>query len=99
MKTRAQAKRDGDKYYFTGKECHQGHLSERFVSNGSCIECRQMDKSDHIGTHRIKLFIINHPGRSISNIATSLGFSEEHIRRMFVALNIPRSSKPENCVG
>lgn len=37
--TRAQAKRQGMKRYFTGKLCPRGHISERYVSAGSCCEC------------------------------------------------------------
>lgn len=29
----------GLKKYFTGKPCKQGHISERYVSGGACIEC------------------------------------------------------------
>jgi hypothetical protein len=29
----------GQKRYYTGQACRQGHLAERFVSNGACIEC------------------------------------------------------------
>lgn len=34
------AKAQGLKKYFTGKPCKNGHLSERLVSDGHCIECK-----------------------------------------------------------
>ena len=37
--SRADAKRVGLKYYFTGKPCKHGHFSERKTVNGDCYEC------------------------------------------------------------
>lgn len=34
-----EAKEKGLKRYFTGKECRNGHLGERLVSNKHCVEC------------------------------------------------------------
>lgn len=45
--TRAQARAASSKRYFTGSACKYGHLAERLVSNGSCMECayiRQTEK-------------------------------------------------------
>ena len=39
-KTRTEAAKHGDKYYFTGKECKHGHIAKRIVIDGSCHECR-----------------------------------------------------------
>ena len=39
--TRAEAKAQGLKRYFTGKPCKYGHVSERLVSDGKCCECRK----------------------------------------------------------
>ena len=36
---RAQAKEVGLKTYFAAKPCHRGHVSERLVSDGHCVEC------------------------------------------------------------
>ncbi|QWY14252.2 HNH endonuclease [Xanthomonas phage M29] len=36
---RAEAKAQGLKRYFTGKPCPNGHLLERHVSSGGCVEC------------------------------------------------------------
>ena len=37
--TRKAANKAGRRYFFTGRECHRGHISKRFVSNGRCVEC------------------------------------------------------------
>jgi len=34
-----EAKKRGDKYYFTGKPCAKGHISWRFVSAKKCTDC------------------------------------------------------------
>jgi len=38
-KTRAEALERGLTRYFTGKACKHGHVSERFASGASCVEC------------------------------------------------------------
>ena len=37
--SQAEALRQGVTYYFTGKPCKHGHLSERFAQNRNCREC------------------------------------------------------------
>jgi hypothetical protein len=39
--SRKEAKARGVRYYFTGKACPQGHLSERVVFNSSCRACQR----------------------------------------------------------
>lgn len=39
LQPRALAKLEGKTRYFTGKPCANGHVAERIVSNGRCIEC------------------------------------------------------------
>lgn len=36
---KAEARERGDKTYYTGKPCVNGHDSPRLVSSGNCIEC------------------------------------------------------------
>ena len=36
---RGVAKKAGSKWYCTGKPCKNGHISERFVSTGQCVQC------------------------------------------------------------
>lgn len=44
--SRASAKADGRKTYFTGKPCPKGHVADRAVSSGTCIECRRLHTSE-----------------------------------------------------
>jgi hypothetical protein len=39
---RKEAKLRGDLRYFTGKPCKHGHVAERHVSNGMCLECAKI---------------------------------------------------------
>jgi hypothetical protein len=45
--TRKDAKVQGLRYYFTGKACPQGHLSERVVFNSSCRACQREANRAH----------------------------------------------------
>lgn len=38
--TRAGARSNGDRHYFTGKQCSNGHVAVRLVSNGNCLACK-----------------------------------------------------------
>lgn len=38
-KTRAEAAAAGEKYYFTGRPCKNGHNAPRYTKNGICKEC------------------------------------------------------------
>lgn len=37
--TRSEAKAKSLKRYFTGKPCKHGHVTDRFVSSGACLDC------------------------------------------------------------
>ena len=39
---RQEALLKGDKYYFTGKECKQGHIAMRRTVNGCCTICEDL---------------------------------------------------------
>jgi 5-methylcytosine-specific restriction endonuclease McrA len=55
--TRKEARAQGCKRYFTGKACKHGHLSERTVSSGGCVVCRDEWHARHPGRmqeHRAK---------------------------------------------
>lgn len=41
IKTRNQAKSDGDKHYFTGRPCPKGHVDFRLTSSYCCISCQR----------------------------------------------------------
>ena len=40
--TRSEAKKTGNKYYFTGQPCVRGHIALR-KTKGSCVECMKED--------------------------------------------------------
>lgn len=35
-----QRRLEGDRFYFTGKSCKNGHVARRYISNSECVECR-----------------------------------------------------------
>ena len=39
--TRQEAENRAIQRYYTGKPCVNGHISERYTSDGACIECRR----------------------------------------------------------
>ena len=55
--SRRQAKESGLKKYYTGKPCKKGHVCERFVSVGICVECNTLNARARRLTHpdQIKL--------------------------------------------
>ena len=44
--TRRDAISAGMKRYFTGKQCISGHIAERLVANGGCLECKRIHPSN-----------------------------------------------------
>jgi hypothetical protein len=42
-RAKAEAIRNGKKWYCTGDPCIYGHYSDRLVSNGKCRECNRLD--------------------------------------------------------
>jgi hypothetical protein len=40
--TRAEAKKNGSKYYFTGQPCKHGHIAPR-KTKGACVECLKVE--------------------------------------------------------
>ncbi|MGA6364735.1 hypothetical protein [Proteus penneri] len=45
--TRKQAIENGLSRFYTGKLCRHGHDSERFTSNGVCVECSAINSSNY----------------------------------------------------
>lgn len=53
--TRAEARAQGLKRYFTGKPCRYGHIAERQVSSLNCMECgRLKSRRDHLKRDKAK---------------------------------------------
>jgi hypothetical protein len=53
-RAKAEAIRNGKKWYRTGDPCIYGHYSDRLVSNGKCRECNRLDceRSNRLGLYR-----------------------------------------------
>jgi hypothetical protein len=47
-RTREAARNAGAKKFFNGKLCDYGHMSDRYVSTGSCIECLASRSKIHL---------------------------------------------------
>jgi hypothetical protein len=43
--SRADAKAQGRRHYFTGKPCKHGHVAERFVSCHACTTCHEVSRA------------------------------------------------------
>jgi len=50
--TRDEARERGLKRFFTGKLCRNGHVAERYVSDGKCVECKREADRRHYAAHR-----------------------------------------------
>ena len=62
--SREVAKAQGLKRYFTGYPCSRGHVAERFVADGRCVQCKRErrhyerpDRDKHV-VGRLALHII-----------------------------------------
>lgn len=38
------AKENGERFYFTGKPCKEGHISNRYVTGNECVDCKVQDR-------------------------------------------------------
>lgn len=45
--SRKEAKAQGLKFYFTGKTCKFGHVTERYAGNGVCVECHSGQQAEY----------------------------------------------------
>lgn len=54
-KTRAEAKAHNAKLYFTGKACVNGHVCERNVSDGHCLDCNRVRDKERYPDRREKI--------------------------------------------
>lgn len=52
----SDARSSGKDKYFTGKKCKRGHISQRTVKNGMCIECAAYHRNTTAGKERQKLY-------------------------------------------
>jgi hypothetical protein len=52
---RVVAARRGLSRYFTGEPCARGHLAERYVLSGTCLECNRLGSAARMAEHRAEL--------------------------------------------
>lgn len=50
--SQADAAAAGKVRFYTGKPCLRGHMAERSVHNGQCIECLRIHSREHRGRVR-----------------------------------------------
>jgi hypothetical protein len=84
--TRRDASRSGQKKFYTGKPCIHGHLSERYVTTGSCIECLRGTAPDSVrfsvnvhvrDREAVELFVKCLADARTAHMQTPLGRDEE----------------------
>jgi len=67
IKKRAECKKLGLNKYYTGEPCIRGHIAERYVSTGLCVQCIK-EPNDHV--------IVRVPKRHVSFIKSILAALE-----------------------
>jgi hypothetical protein len=50
--SRAEAKLQGLKHYYTGKPCKNGHITKKLVSSTTCCECTRLAHYTYYAKHR-----------------------------------------------
>ena len=69
--SKKNAKLQGLPRYFTGKPCKHGHMSERFINDGHCVECKsqyRINNKEQIKTKdkiRSKIYRTNNTEKEI----------------------------------
>src|ERR1700693_1453229 len=62
-KTKGEAIALGVKTFFTGRACKHGHIAERHVSSGSCIECIRTSCNTELHREQCRLWRKNNPDK------------------------------------
>ncbi len=79
---RRNAKQNGDKYYFTGRECLAGHIAKRYVSTGKCSECcRVYDRVNYNLEKRREAnrrYFAKDPKRKLRHLMWQREYREKH---------------------
>ena len=57
VKSRDQAKLDGDKHFFTGVLCVNGHMSKRYTNNGRCLTCENIKSIEYVRIHKKSILL------------------------------------------
>lgn len=103
--TREQAKISGLKKFFTGNPCSKGHVCERLVSNGQCVQCkakqREPDKQkqyniEYRDKNREKIKAYDRQRRSGPEFAALRRLRYRKKKEQFVGPLKPRLKQPEH---
>lgn len=60
IRTRVEARQSGDKRYFSGTTCKNGHVSERYVSNQACVSCCEIQSPAWHKSNRERSIELSH---------------------------------------
>ena len=101
--TRKEAKEKGLSRYFTGKPCKYGHMSERTVTGGNCIECynlkywgnRERPKKIKVPEH-LQQYLITRKQAILAGQKTY--FTGQPCKRNHVASRVASSSDCVMCI-
>lgn len=91
--TRAEAKADGRKRYFTGKRCPSGHVSEQFTSNACCVACVRIATTPEGKRASIRRWNEKHPEKKLEYHRRWISKNRAHISeywRLYRLLNLGR---------
>ena len=89
IKTRDEARLDGDKHYFTGVPCGNGHTSKRYTSKGSCITCENIKSMEYVRTHKKSILLTKAKNRAKrKNLEFNIDISDVIIPKVCPVLGI-----------
>ena len=75
--TKQEAITAGLHKYFTGKPCKYGHISERLVSNSSCVECKIYKSEDYVRKNKSGLVECVECGKIFKAIGRAIRCSDK----------------------
>ena len=58
--SKEEAKAQGKKFFFTGKDCKRGHKDYRYVSTSQCAACQKLHKQGYTAQGKGKKYYANH---------------------------------------
>lgn len=94
--SKSTAKEKGLRYYATAKLCPGGHFSERWVSGGSCVDCRA--ERAIRDADQIKQNLIEYRERAKDKISeTKRAYYEKNRESALEYLDQYRKNNPEKC--
>ena len=64
VKSRDQAKLDGDRHYFTGLPCEKGHISKRYTRDGLCVMCGNIKSIEYVKNNKKRILLTKAKNRA-----------------------------------